>query len=184
MPRFLRAGNQPTHDSGIRSKQEQSRGGGCAAMAISPLTIRVCDRSQSSLGGDPLLPLRLGATRPNCHPDQTDPTALRVPAILMNRTYSVYILSNSKQTLYTGVTSDLVGTLVVRRLGVGSRFTKRHRLHSLVWYESTNYVWSALEREKKIKSWKRKRKIALIESINPGWVDLSPALGLPLAVEG
>jgi putative endonuclease len=53
-----------------------------------------------------------------------------------------------------------------------------------VWYESINYVWSALEREKQIKSWMRKRKIALIESINPGWVDLSPALGLPLAVEG
>ncbi len=95
----------------------------------------------------------------------------------------MYILSNSNQTLYTGVTSDLVRRVIAHRLGAGSRFTKRHRLHSLVWYESTNYVWSALEREKQIKSWKRKRKLALIESMNPSWSDLSPTLGLPSAVD-
>ena len=101
------------------------------------------------------------------------------PTELMNRTYCVYILSNSNRTLYTGVTSDLVRRMIAHRLGVGSRFTRQHRLHSLVWYETTNYVWSALEREKQIKSWKRKRKLALIESMNPGWSDLSPKVGLP-----
>jgi putative endonuclease len=108
---------------------------------------------------------------------------VRIPVKLMNRTYCVYILSNSNQTLYTGVTSDLVRRVIAHRLGVGSRFTKRHGLHSLVWYESTNYVWSALEREKQIKSWKRKRKLALIKSMNPSWSDLSPTLGLPAAVD-
>ncbi|MCH7971228.1 MAG: GIY-YIG nuclease family protein [Chloroflexi bacterium] len=101
----------------------------------------------------------------------------------MNRTYCVYILSNSNPTLYTGVTSDLVRRVIAHRLGVGSRFTKRHGLHSLVWYETTNDVWSALKREKQIKSWKRKRKIALIESMNPGWSNLSPMIGLPAAIE-
>ncbi|MCI0774602.1 MAG: GIY-YIG nuclease family protein [Chloroflexi bacterium] len=101
----------------------------------------------------------------------------------MNRTYCVYILSNSNRTLYTGVTGDLVARVIAHRSGQGSRFTNRHGLHSLVWYESTNYIWSALEREKQIKSWKRSRKLALIESTNPGWSDLSPTLGLPVAVE-
>ena len=102
---------------------------------------------------------------------------------MMNRTYCVYILSNSNKTLYAGVTSDLVSRVIAHRLGMGSSFTKRHRLHSLVWYESTSYVWSALEREKQIKSWKRKRKLELIESTNPGRDDLSPTLGLPAFVE-
>ncbi len=102
----------------------------------------------------------------------------------MNRTYCVYILSNSTRTLYTGVTGDLVARVIAHRSGAGSRFTKRHGLHSLVWYESTDYVWSALEREKQIKSWKRSRKVALIESMNPGWSDLSLTLGLSVAVEG
>ncbi len=101
----------------------------------------------------------------------------------MIKTYCVYILSNSNQTLYTGVTGDLIGRLIAHRTGVGSKFTKRHGLHSLVWYESTNDVWSALEREKQIKSWKRKRKLELIESTNSGWSDLSPAIGLPAAFE-
>ena len=103
---------------------------------------------------------------------------------MMNRTYCVYILSNSNRTLYTGVTSDLVGRLSAHRTGVGSRFAKRHGLRSLVWYECTNYVWSALEREKQIKSWKRERKIALIESMNLDWRDLSPSLGMSVTIVG
>ena len=68
-------------------------------------------------------------------------------------------------------------------MGVGSKFTKLHGLHLLVWYESTNDVWPAPEREKQIKNWKRKRKLALIESTNSRWSDLSPTIGLPAAFE-
>jgi putative endonuclease len=152
-------------------------------VAISPLRSPVfiqrgCDQEDKDS-----VPFRLGVTTPNCHPQEAQRADVRIPAKLMNRIYCVYILSNSNKTLCTGVTSDLVGRVIAHRLGVGSRFTNRHGLHSLVWYESTNYVWSALEREKQIKSWKRKRKLALIESMNPGWSDLSPALGLPVAVD-
>jgi putative endonuclease len=97
------------------------------------------------------------------------------------RTYAVYILSNKHRTLYTGVTSDLVGRVVQHRSGIGSKFTKLDRLHSLVWYETTEDVWSALEREKQIKSWKRDRKLRLVESLNQAWGDLSPEIGLPVA---
>ena len=147
-------------------------------MAIGPTRSRALNQRRSDLACGLFVPFRLAFTAPNCHPEETQRVDVRIPAELMSRTYCVYILSNSNRTLYTGVTSDLVSRLIAHRSGVGSRFTKRHRLHSLVWYESTNYVWSALEREKQIKSWKRKRKLALIESMNTGWCDLSPTLGL------
>ena len=130
------------------------------------------------------MPLRLRVAAFNCHAEYVQRVDQRIPVKMMNRTYCVYILTNSNRTLYTGVTSDLVGRLTAHRLGVGSRFTKRHDLRSLVWYECTNYVWSALEREKQIKSWKRERKKALIESMNPDWSDLSPSRGLTVTIEG
>ena len=98
------------------------------------------------------------------------------------RTYAVYILTNDKRTLYTGVTSDLVRRVIEHRSGTGSKFARRHRLHFLAWYETTEDVWSALEREKQIKSWKRERKLALVESTNQAWDDLSPEIGLRVAV--
>ncbi|HIF72580.1 MAG TPA: GIY-YIG nuclease family protein [Dehalococcoidia bacterium] len=100
---------------------------------------------------------------------------------MYTKTYAVYILSNEKRTLYTGVTSDLISRIIQHRSGIGSKFTRLHHLHSLVWYETTEDVWSTLEREKQIKSWKRDRKLSLIDALNPGWGDLSPELGLPVA---
>lgn len=98
-------------------------------------------------------------------------------------TYAVYILSNEKRTIYTGVTSDLNGRVIQHRTGVGSKFTRLHSLHSLVWYETTEDVWSALERENQIKSWKRDRKLRLVDGLNPSWDDLSPEIGLPVALK-
>jgi putative endonuclease len=100
---------------------------------------------------------------------------------MYTRTYAVYILSNSSRTLYVGVTNDLIRRIFEQRSGTGSKFTRLHDLHSLVWFETTEDVISAIEREKQIKSWKRDRKLALIESTNRAWVDLSPEIGLPVA---
>ena len=152
-------------------------------MAISSLRSSVFNPHWSDLEGELTVPFRLGVLKASCHSGEAERAHMRVFAELMNRTYCVYILSNSNRTLYTGVTGDLVARVIAHRSGQGSRFTNRHGLHSLVWYESTNYIWSALEREKQIKSWKRSRKLALIESTNPRWSDLSPTLGLPVAVE-
>lgn len=52
-------------------------------------------------------------------------------------------------------------------------FTKRYNITNLIYYEETNGVWEAICREKKIKGWLRSKKIALIESVNPEWKDLS-----------
>ncbi len=87
--------------------------------------------------------------------------------------YYVYILSNRSHTLYTGVTGDLERRVRQHKAGRGSTFTKRYNIKQLVHYESTNNVYTAIEREKQIKGWMRGKKIELIESTNPEWTDLS-----------
>ena len=88
--------------------------------------------------------------------------------------YYVYILCNShKNVVYVGVTSNLVRRVWEHKqhLDRGS-FTARYNVEQLVYYESTSDVRAAIEREKQIKGWNRKRKDKLIESMNPNWVDL------------
>ena len=86
----------------------------------------------------------------------------------------VYILTNAhRSVLYTGVTNDLVRRVYEHKnhLDKGS-FTSKYNAEYLVYYEITNNPEAAIEREKQIKGWNRKRKIKLIESKNPYWMDL------------
>jgi putative endonuclease len=89
------------------------------------------------------------------------------------KTYYVYILTNRSGTLYVGVTNDIYRRLEEHRAGKAGSFTKRYRLDRLVFVESTDDVEAALSREKQIKGWTRKRKLALIAAENPTWRDLS-----------
>ena len=89
------------------------------------------------------------------------------------RTYYVYIMASYSRVLYVGVTGDLERRVWQHKIGGGSRFTSKYRCTRLVHYEETNQVHEALEREKQIKGLLRAKKIALIESINPDWQDLS-----------
>ena len=93
-------------------------------------------------------------------------------------TYYVYILANSTNvTIYTGVTNDLIRRVYEHRHNADpNSFTAKYKVHKLVYFEQTNYVYAALEREKQIKSWKRARKNALVESMNPQWEDLYPSI--------
>ena len=88
--------------------------------------------------------------------------------------YYVYILTNRNYTtLYTGVTNDLVRRMYEHRNKEHpDSFTAKYGVNRLVYYEETSDVRSAIEREKQIKSWNRKRKDSLIESFNPSWHDL------------
>ena len=86
--------------------------------------------------------------------------------------YYVYIMTNNSGTLYAGVTNSLERRVYEHKQGAGS-FTKRYMLTRLVYYESTSDVRVAIEREKEIKGWVRRKKIALIASMNPFWKDLS-----------
>ena len=87
--------------------------------------------------------------------------------------YFIYIMTNRSGTLYTGMTNDIVRRTQEHKEGRGSKFTSKYRINRLVYYESTNDVHAAIAREKQIKGWLRAKKIALIESINPEWRDLS-----------
>jgi putative endonuclease len=87
-------------------------------------------------------------------------------------TYHVYILTNEQRTLYTGVTSNLISRIEQHNLGIGSKFAQRHKTNKLVYAEEASTRMEAVEREKQIKHWRRSKKIDLIESINPNWLDL------------
>ena len=88
-------------------------------------------------------------------------------------TYYVYILTNSTRILFVGVTGDMEERMEEHKNGLVPGFSNRYNLTELAYYEPAPDVWSAVEREKEIKSWGRGRKEALVESMNPGWRDLS-----------
>jgi len=91
----------------------------------------------------------------------------------MNKQPAVYMLaSNRNGTLYIGVTSDLVKRIWQHKNNMVEGFTKRYGVHQLVWYELHENMQSALAREKRMKGWKRKWKLELIDSMNPNWQDL------------
>ena len=90
------------------------------------------------------------------------------------KTYWTYILTNtSRKTLYTGITSTIVKRSWEHKNRVFSGFTSRYRVDRLVYFEAFSQVDDAIAREKEIKGWVRRKKIALIESTNPKWDDLS-----------
>ena len=101
------------------------------------------------------------------------------------RTYYVYILTSSSGTLYTGVTNSIIHRV---RQHKGKEhpgkehpgFTAQYDVNRLVYYEMFADVRIAIGREKQIKGWTRKKKMALIESQNPKWEDLSERWGKPL----
>ena len=87
--------------------------------------------------------------------------------------YYVYIMSSFRGTIYVGVTNDLTRRVYEHRHKLMDGFTKKYNVSKLVYYEDTNDIKSAIVREKQIKGWLRKKKIALIESLNPYWTDLA-----------
>jgi len=87
--------------------------------------------------------------------------------------YWVYILASRKHgTLYIGVTNDLVRRVYQHKNKLIKGFTKEYDVVRLVWFETHDDVTAAIEREKKLKKWRREWKINLIESDNPNWDDL------------
>ena len=89
------------------------------------------------------------------------------------KTYYVYILSSPTGTLYTGVTNVLKRRVYEHKQKLAEGFTKKYDVNRLVYYEETSDVNVALAREKEIKGWLRKKKIALIKLLNPTFRDLS-----------
>jgi len=91
----------------------------------------------------------------------------------VGRKYCVYIMTNAHNTvIYSGVTNHLGRRVYEHKNGLGGIFTKKYNIMKLVYYEVTDNVHAALAREKQIKGGSRKKKIDLINSINPEWKDL------------
>ena len=91
----------------------------------------------------------------------------------------VYILSSqTRGTLYIGVTSNLVARIWQHRNGATRGFTSRYRVYRLVRFEMFDDMERAIAREKQLKNWHRQWKINLIEESNPHWADLAVGLGL------
>ena len=88
--------------------------------------------------------------------------------------YYVYILANTTGTVvYIGVTKDLIRRVYAHKHKLDpNSFTAKYDVHKLVYFESTSDVRAAIEREKQLKGWNRKRKNKLVESMNPRWEDL------------
>ena len=89
------------------------------------------------------------------------------------KTYYVYILASKRNgTLYIGVTNDLKRRIYEHKNKLIDGFTKKYNVNMLVWYEQTNDINSALEKEKQLKKWNRQWKIKMIETNNYEWLDL------------
>ena len=86
--------------------------------------------------------------------------------------YYVYIMASKSKTLYVGVTRDL-RERVSQHKQQTTGFTANYNITRLVYFEETNDVVSAIAREKQLKGQSRAKKMALVESMNPGWADLS-----------
>ena len=87
--------------------------------------------------------------------------------------YYVYIMASRSRTLYTGVTNNLERRVHEHTQGLVAGFTRQYRIHRLVYYEVTDDIRTAISRETQIKGWRRAKKVALVEAVNPTWEDLS-----------
>ena len=92
----------------------------------------------------------------------------------MDKAYYVYLLTNwNNKVMYVGVTGNLERRIYEHKNKLVEGFTQKYNVDKLVYYETTNDVMAALEREKQIKKWRREKKNQLVTQMNPAWADLS-----------
>ena len=94
------------------------------------------------------------------------------------RRYFIYILSSRSRTLYTGMTGNLARRISEHKAKQVPGFTKRYNITRLVYLEPAPNALAAIAREKQIKAWRREKKIRLIESLNPEWINLADSVML------
>ena len=87
--------------------------------------------------------------------------------------YFTYIMASRSHTLYIGVTGNLLKRVFQHKWKEHEGFTAKHNCDRLVWFEGHQDIARAITREKELKGWRRAKKVALIESMNPAWTDIS-----------
>ena len=90
----------------------------------------------------------------------------------MERNYYVYIVASISRVIYVGVSNDLIRRIWQHKEKQVARFTEKYNVTRLVYFEMTSDVLSAITREKQIKAYRREKKVALINAMNPDWKDL------------
>jgi len=98
--------------------------------------------------------------------------------------YWVYIMASLSGTLYTGITGAFFTRVMQHKAGEIEGFTRQYKCNRLVYYERFEDVRMAIAREKQIKRWRRSKKIALIEKMNPRWQDLAEHWGQKMLFRG
>jgi putative endonuclease len=104
------------------------------------------------------------------------PGQLRMPDETL---YYVYILASRSRAIYVGMTGFLMNRVLSHRAGEACEFTRKYRIHRLVYYEVFHSVAAAIARETEIKKWRREKKVALIVRKNPTWENLAAEWGKP-----
>jgi len=92
----------------------------------------------------------------------------------------VYVVASKSRRIYTGMTNDIRRRVAEHKTGEIEGFTQRYKINRLVYFERFHYVGNAIDREKQIKGLDRAKRVALIESANPTWDDLSGEWGKPI----
>ena len=97
-----------------------------------------------------------------------------------HRSYCFYIMASRSKTLYCGVTGNLHKRVWQHKNHVHEGFTDKYNIERLVYFERYGEVLDAIGRETQVKKWSRAKKIALIERMNPTWIDLAENWGKPM----
>ena len=91
----------------------------------------------------------------------------------MNNYYVSILTNKNNHVMYIGVTNNLRRRVYEHKMGLYEGFTKKYRVHKLVYFESCHDVKAAIQREKQLKGWSREKKNSLVMSQNPEWKDLA-----------
>jgi putative endonuclease len=86
--------------------------------------------------------------------------------------------NKNNKVLYIGVTNNIIRRISEHKTKINTGFTKKYNCNKLVYYEISNSMITAIEREKQLKNWKRCWKDELVKSFNPRWLDLSQNIGV------
>jgi len=103
---------------------------------------------------------------------------------MQERMYYTYIVASRSHNFYVGVTSGIEVRVRQHKEGRFDGYSKKYNCNRLVWFERHPSILDAIAREKQLKGWSRVKKIALIERVNPAWVDLSEEWGKPMKLYG
>ena len=102
----------------------------------------------------------------------------------MEHQYWTYIVASRTGTLYIGMTNNIYRRVMQHKAGEIEGFSQQYKCNRLVYYQKFDDVNRAIDREKQLKGWRRDKKIALIESINPRWEDFAERWGCEMAFAG